>query len=63
MKDWKKREVDLVEFDDPVIREVMWRSYGDHLESLGGPEYRQKLLDCVDREDAPRSLAYRLRLV
>ena len=51
---------DLVDFDDPVIREVMWRRYGDYLESLGGPEYRRKVLDYVDREDSPRSLAYQL---
>lgn len=54
---------DLVDFDDPVIRDVLWSRYGEYLESLGGPEYRHKVLDYVDREDSPRSLKYQLELL
>ena len=54
---------DLVAFDDPAIHALMWSRYGDYLESLGGAEYRKKVLDYIDAEDSPRSLAYQLDLL
>jgi tRNA (cmo5U34)-methyltransferase len=54
---------DLVVFDDPAIHALMWRRYGDYLESLGGQDYRRAVMDYIDREDSPRSLNYQLQLV
>ena len=53
---------DLTCFDSPAIQILMWQRYGTYLESLGGPEYRQKVFDYIDKEDSPRSLAYQLSL-
>ncbi|OPZ67686.1 MAG: hypothetical protein BWY82_02737 [Verrucomicrobia bacterium ADurb.Bin474] len=41
----------------------MWRRYGDYLERIGGPEYRQKVFDYIDREDSPRPLTFQLDLL
>lgn len=54
---------DLVDFDEPDVRELMWRRYGDYLEGLGGPDYRQKVLDYIEQEDSPRSLPFQLGLL
>ncbi|MEZ0388524.1 MAG: class I SAM-dependent methyltransferase [Verrucomicrobium sp.] len=51
---------DLVTFDLPEVQEIMWRRYGDHLDALGGPEYREKVFAYIDKEDTPRSLPYQL---
>jgi len=53
---------DLVIFDDPDIHSLMWQRYGDYLESIGGADYRKKVLDYIDVEDSPRSLQYQLDL-
>lgn len=53
---------DLVIFDDPAVHALMWRRYGHYLESLGGENYRQKVMDYIDHEDSPRSLNYQLGL-
>ena len=42
---------------------VMWKRYGDYLESLGGKEYRAKVFDYIDKEDSPRSLPFQLDLL
>jgi tRNA (cmo5U34)-methyltransferase len=54
---------DLVVFDDPAIQRMMWGRYGKHLESLGGPGYRDKVLAYVEQEDSPRSLSFQLELL
>jgi tRNA (cmo5U34)-methyltransferase len=51
---------DLVEHDIPGLQEEMWRRYGDYLESLKGPEYRDHVLNYVTYEDSPRSVAFQL---
>jgi tRNA (cmo5U34)-methyltransferase len=50
-------------FDDPHIQELMWKRYGDYLSGLGGPEYRDKVFDYIEKEDSPRSLPYQLKLL
>jgi tRNA (cmo5U34)-methyltransferase len=42
---------------------MLWRRYGEYLESLGGPEYRAKVFAYIDREDSPRSLMFQLDLM
>jgi tRNA (cmo5U34)-methyltransferase len=54
---------DLVALDDPAIHALMWRRYGDYLESLGGADYRQKVFEYIEQEDTPRSLKYQLELL
>ena len=41
----------------------MWNRYGDVLEAEGGPEYRNRVFEYVDKEDSPRSVDYQLDLL
>lgn len=54
---------DLCTFDLPDVQELMWRRYGDYLESLGGAENRQKVFAYIDKEDSPRPLPFQLELL
>ncbi|WP_316776490.1 class I SAM-dependent methyltransferase [Pedobacter antarcticus] len=54
---------DLITHDSPLIVELFESRYGAYLETLGGPEYRQKVLDYIAYEDTPRSLNYQLDLM
>jgi tRNA (cmo5U34)-methyltransferase len=54
---------DLVYFDLPDVQEMMWRRYGDYLESLGGSEYRDKVFAYIEKEDSPRSLPFQLEVI
>ena len=54
---------DLVTHDSKFIKKLFEDEYGNYLETLGGPEYRQKVLDYVHYEDTPRSLNYQLALL
>ena len=54
---------DLVAHDDPVIQKVMMERYSEHLEKLGGAEYRDKVLAYCEMEDSPRSVKYQFDLL
>ena len=54
---------DLVFHEIPAVQELMWRRYGDYLETLDGPAYREKVFAYIDREDSPRPLTYQLDLL
>lgn len=54
---------DLVQHELPGVQAHMWRRYGEYLESLKGPEYRDHVFDYVAFEDTPRSLPYQLELL
>ncbi len=54
---------DLTYFEVPEAQHVMWKRYGEYLESLGGKEYRLKVFDYIDKEDSPRSLPFQLDLL
>ncbi|MEM7008043.1 MAG: methyltransferase domain-containing protein [Thermodesulfobacteriota bacterium] len=54
---------DMVYHHHNAIHSVMWDRYADHLESLGGTEYKQQVFDYIDKEDSPRSLTYQLELM
>jgi tRNA (cmo5U34)-methyltransferase len=54
---------DLSFFEVPDAQKVMWKRYGEYLESLGGKEYRSKVFDYIDKEDSPRSLPFQLDLL
>ena len=54
---------DMVFHDTPAIQELMWERYREHLESIGGKDYRTRVFDYIDMEDSPRSLTYQLALM
>ncbi|MDX2006065.1 MAG: class I SAM-dependent methyltransferase [Meiothermus sp.] len=54
---------DLVTHRDPAVHALMWRRYGEYLEALGGPAYREKVFDYIDYEDSPRPLSFQLALL
>ena len=54
---------DLMESELPGVREMMWRRYGEYLEGLKGPEYREDVFNYIAKEDTPRPLGYQLDLL
>ena len=54
---------DLIAQDTEVLNNYTWEKYGDYLESAGGKDYREKVLDYVEKEDSPRSMNYQLDLM
>ena len=54
---------DLIVHQSEVISKLFEDQYSSCIEELGGPEYRQKVLDYVNFEDTPRSLNYQLALL
>ena len=54
---------DLITHDSAPINLLFEDKYGEYIESLGGPEYRQKVFDYIAYEDTPRSLNYQLDLL
>jgi tRNA (cmo5U34)-methyltransferase len=54
---------DLCTYDLPDMQDVMWQRYGDHLATLGGEDYREKVFGYIDKEDSPRSLPFQLDLL
>lgn len=54
---------DLITQDTEILNDYIWERYGDYLESLNRKEYRQKVLDYVEKEDSPRSMNYQLDLM
>jgi tRNA (cmo5U34)-methyltransferase len=41
----------------------MWERYGEYLEQLSGPEYREKVFAYIEQEDTPRSVGYQVELL
>jgi tRNA (cmo5U34)-methyltransferase len=54
---------DLIAYDDPAIQSLMLARYAKHLESIGGVEYRDKVLAYCDEEDSPRSVKYQFDML
>lgn len=51
---------DLVAADMPAVATLMRDRYADHLESIGGVAYREKVFVYSDHEDSPRSVTFQL---
>lgn len=51
---------DFIAYDDPGIQALMLGRYAEHLENIGGAEYRDKVLAYCEMEDSPRSVKYQL---
>ncbi len=45
---------DLVTHENQSVHDLMWKRYGDYLETKGGEDYRDKVFDYIDQEDSPR---------
>ncbi|KRD12568.1 methyltransferase type 11 [Flavobacterium sp. Root901] len=54
---------DLITQDTELLNEYTWQRYGEYLEGIGGPEYRQNVFDYIEKEDTPRSMNYQLDLM
>jgi tRNA (cmo5U34)-methyltransferase len=54
---------DFIAYDDPGIQALMLERYVEHLEKLGGAEYRDKVLAYCEVEDSPRSIKYQFDLL
>lgn len=54
---------DMVTHEVPALHAMMWDRYGDYLESLDGPEYRDKVFAYIEKEDSPRPLTYQVDLL
>ena len=54
---------DLVAHETPAVQGLMQDRYGDYLADLGGPEYRDRVFEYIDREDSPRPVTYQLDLL
>jgi tRNA (cmo5U34)-methyltransferase len=54
---------DFVAYDDPEIQALMLARYAEYLTSLGGAEYRDKVLAYCEVEDSPRSVKYQFDLL
>lgn len=54
---------DMVSHENSEVHLMMWERYGNYLESLGGPEYREKVFLYIDKEDSPRPVTYQLDLL
>jgi tRNA (cmo5U34)-methyltransferase len=54
---------DLVAQEHPEVQALMWARYAEYLASVGGPEYRDRVLAYVDKEDSPRPATYQMELL
>ena len=54
---------DLITHHAEGITRLFEDKYSSYLETLGGPEFRQKVLEYVHYEDTPRSLNFQLALL
>lgn len=54
---------DLVIQDSEPLNRLFSGQYARHLELLGGKAYRDKVLEYIDHEDSPRSVAFQLELM
>lgn len=51
---------DLIVQETAAITAYTWERYGQYLTSVGGEEYRDKVLAYIDKEDTPRSMTWQL---
>ena len=54
---------DLISHENSRIQEMMWKRYGEYLESTGGEKYRDQVFTYIDKEDSPRPVTYQLDLL
>ncbi len=54
---------DLIAHDSVPINKLFHQNYSDYLDTLGRPEYREKVFDYIAHEDTPRSVNYQTALL
>ena len=54
---------DLISHELPGVQRVMWQRYGEYLEQLKGPAYRDHVFEYVEFEDTPKPLTFQLDLL
>jgi tRNA (cmo5U34)-methyltransferase len=54
---------DLVSHESAKIHDMMRKRYGDYLVGIGGEEYRDLVLEYIEKEDSPRAVMYQLELL
>ncbi len=54
---------DMVSHESDAVHKMMWDRYGEYLTTVDGPEYRDKVLAYIDKEDSPRSVTFQLDLL
>lgn len=54
---------DLVDHELPEVAHLMKKQHGHHLESIGGPAFRDEIFGNIEREDTPRPLSFQLDLL
>jgi len=54
---------DLVSHDVPAIQTLFENVYGEFLEKLGGNDFKENVLNYIEKEDTPRSINYQLELL
>jgi tRNA (cmo5U34)-methyltransferase len=54
---------DFVAYDDPGIQGLMLARYAEHLEKVGGADYRDRVMAYCEVEDSPRSVKYQFDLL
>jgi tRNA (cmo5U34)-methyltransferase len=54
---------DLVAHANREVQAVMWARYGEYLEQLRGPEYREHVFAYIEQEDTPRPVLYQVDLL
>ncbi|MFT3746903.1 MAG: methyltransferase domain-containing protein [Agriterribacter sp.] len=54
---------DLVIQETAAMSEYTWERYGNYLEGVNGKNYREKVMEYIDKEDSPRSVTYQMELM
>ncbi|MDM8174607.1 hypothetical protein QT327_09600 [Olivibacter sp. 47] len=55
---------DLVVQETTAIQQLIYNErFGNHLVNMGGENYRDNVLDYIEKEDSPRSLNFQLDLL
>jgi tRNA (cmo5U34)-methyltransferase len=54
---------DLVTQDYPAVNQLFQDKYAVYLTSLGGEEFKNHVLDYIEKEDTPRSVTYQIRML
>ncbi len=54
---------DLVAHETEAVQEMMWQRYETYLSSLGGDEYKNKVVAYIELEDSPRPVTWQLELL
>ncbi len=54
---------DMVSHESDAVHQMMWDRYGEYLTTVGGMEYREKVLAYIDKEDSPRPVTFQLDLL